>query len=89
MRTKFPGFNMRAALLLAGISAVLALPAQKHSFRFFPLNGPAFGQQSLLGRAGTHFFLMDQEHSNGLSLYIFDTATGSGTSKNYFSHSRF
>jgi hypothetical protein len=83
MRTRFPGFNIRAALLLAGISAVLALPGQKHSFRFFPLNSPAFGQQSLLGRAGTQFFLMDQEHANGLSLYIFDTATGSGISKNY------
>lgn len=83
MLTQFPRFNRRAALLLAGICAVIALPAQKHSFSFFPLNNPAFSQQSLLGRAGTHFFLMDQEHSNGLSLYIFDTATGSGISKNY------
>src|ERR1700741_3249418 len=83
MHTRTSWRNKMLFLLLICVSAALVLRAQKHAFRFFPIKNADLMQQVLLGKAGSHFFLMDPENTGGLKLDIFDTATQTGITKEY------
>lgn len=58
-------------------------PAQPHQFQFFPIKGLAPQQQGFVGKLGSHFFLLNEETPGRLGLYIYDTATQTGTNREY------
>jgi hypothetical protein len=62
---------------------VLSANAQPHEFRFFPIKGMVLEQQVLVGKLGIHFFLLSQETTADMRLYIYDTAAQIGNTKAY------
>jgi hypothetical protein len=72
--------------LFAAFFCLIAGPgvfAQEHEFRFLPVNNSVLQSHALAGRVGTHFFLVNDENSNTLGFYLFDTVTQTGTDKQY------
>ena len=65
------------------IVLILNVQAQSHTYSFFPVKGMALQSNALIGRIGSHFFLMNTESRNGLGLYILDTTTQTGVTKQY------
>lgn len=65
------------------IVLVLNVHAQQHVFRFFPIKGLALESNALIGRIGSHFFLLNTESNNGLGLYILDTAAATAATRHY------
>lgn len=57
---------------------VLPVFSQTHQFQFFPVNEPGVWQMQLVGKLGSHFFLISPEKAPGLRVYIYDTVTRSG-----------
>ncbi len=72
----------RVSTILA-IVLILNVQAQSHTYSFFPVKGMALQSNALIGRIGSHFFLMNTESRNGLGLYILDTTTQTGVTKQY------
>lgn len=72
-------------MLLCGFCFVTAitLRAQTNGFSFFPVKEQAVLQQVMAGMLGSRFFLMNQPSLPGLRLYIYDTATKTGTTHTY------
>lgn len=65
------------------IVLVLNGHAQQHAFRFFPIKGLALQSNALIGRIGSHFFLLNTESNNGLGLSILDTTAATAATRHY------
>ena len=70
-------------LFIFCLSVVLVAFAQKHEFRFIPINEVNMEQQEFVGKLGSHFFLMNRENADFLRLYVYDTASQTGIVRNY------
>ena len=65
------------------IVLILNVQAQSHVYSFFPVKGLALQSNALIGHIGSHFFLLNTESRNGLGIYILDTTTQTGITKQY------
>lgn len=65
------------------IVLVLNVFGQQHSFRLFPVEIPALQSQALIGSINTHFFLLNTDRHDSLSLYIYDTSAQKGYARQY------
>ena len=53
-------------LFIFCLSVVLVAFAQKHEFRFIPINEVDLEEQQFVGKLGSHFFLMNKENAGFL-----------------------
>ena len=77
------GPNKKLGATIFAIVLILSVHAQSHVYSFFPVKGLALQSNALIGRIGSHFFLMNTESKNGLGLYILDTTTQTAITKQY------
>lgn len=75
---------MKKAVLLASFLIVCASGrAQSHAFRFFPIKDLPFVYQGLVGKVGSHFFMLSRFNPAGLDLFIYDTVSQTGNKRLY------
>lgn len=75
--------NKKLWATILAIVLILSVHAQPHAYSFFPVKGLALQSTALVGRIGSHFFLMSTESKNGLGIYILDTTTQTAITKQY------
>jgi hypothetical protein len=79
----YPRLNKKLGSTVFAIVLILSVHAQFHGYSFFPVKGLALQSNALIGRIGSHFFLLNTESRNGLDVYILDTITQTGITKQY------
>ena len=57
-------------LFIFCLSAGLLVFAQKHEFRFIPINEVDLEEQQFVGKLGSHFFLMNTDMADYMRLFV-------------------
>ena len=73
----------RTSLLATFLAVCLLAAAQSHDFRFFSIPELPVAYQGFAGKVGSHFFMMNRFNPEGLDLYIYDTASLTGSNRLY------
>jgi hypothetical protein len=71
----------RASFLAAFLFVCMLASAQTHGFRFFPIKDLSLVYQGLIGKIGSHFFLLNRLSPNGLDIYVYDTVSQTGNKR--------
>ena len=80
---RFLIFLRKIVLIIVCLSIGLTAAAQSHTFRFIPINEVVIEKQGFVGKLGSHFFLMNRDNTGLLSLYVYDSVSQTGITRNY------
>lgn len=70
-------------LLIVCMAIFFLVRAQTHQFQFFPVGHLSLRQHILLGKIGSHFFLLNPENPETADVFIYDTVSQTGLTRTY------
>jgi hypothetical protein len=73
----------KTGLLCLCMAMVFSVRSQMHQFQFFPVEHLSLRQHILLGKLGSHFFLLNPETPEGAAVFIYDTVLQTGFTHTY------